>query len=95
MNKQVTSQQSLTDWQYIDALADAEIDLSDCPEVSQEQFARAVVRKGLKPVSEASQVTLQLDADVLAWFRAQGRDYQARINALLRAYMEAHEGHGH
>lgn len=35
------------------------------------------------------QVTLRLDADVLEWFRAQGRGYQTQINALLRAYVEA------
>ncbi len=28
---------------------------------------------------------------VLDWFKAQGRGYQTRINALLRAYMEAHK----
>lgn len=33
-------------------------------------------------------VTLRLDPDVLAWFREQGPGYQARINAVLRRYME-------
>ncbi len=28
---------------------------------------------------------------MLRWFKAQGRGYQTRINALLRAYMEAHK----
>jgi uncharacterized protein (DUF4415 family) len=37
-----------------------------------------------------AQLTLRLDADVLDWFRAQGRGYQTRINALLRAYRDAH-----
>jgi uncharacterized protein (DUF4415 family) len=32
-------------------------------------------------------VTLRLDEDVLAWFRAQGVGHQARMNAALRAYM--------
>jgi uncharacterized protein (DUF4415 family) len=27
---------------------------------------------------------------VLDWFKSQGKGYQTRINALLRAYMEAH-----
>jgi uncharacterized protein (DUF4415 family) len=36
-------------------------------------------------------VTMRLDADLLAWFRQQ-RGYQTRINAILRAYMKAHEG---
>ena len=33
-------------------------------------------------------MTLRLDADVLDWFRRQGRGYQTRINAILRRYFE-------
>ena len=51
----------------------------------------AVVRKGLKPVPPRRRVTLRLDADVLDWFKAQGKGYQDRINALLRAHMETHQ----
>jgi uncharacterized protein (DUF4415 family) len=29
---------------------------------------------------------MRLDADVVAWFRRQGRGYQTRINAVLRSY---------
>jgi uncharacterized protein (DUF4415 family) len=32
-------------------------------------------------------VTLRLDADVLAWFKKQGRGYQTRINRALRSVM--------
>jgi uncharacterized protein (DUF4415 family) len=35
-------------------------------------------------------VTMRLDADLLRWFRRE-RGYQTRINAILRAYMEADE----
>jgi uncharacterized protein (DUF4415 family) len=35
-------------------------------------------------------VTIRLDADLLEWFRQQ-RGYQTRINAILRAYMKAHD----
>ena len=34
--------------------------------------------------------TLRLDADMLGWFRAQGKGYQTRINAILRRYFELH-----
>jgi uncharacterized protein (DUF4415 family) len=34
-------------------------------------------------------VTMRLDADLLKWFR-QHPGYQTRINAILRAYMQAH-----
>lgn len=33
---------------------------------------------------------LRLDQDVVDWFKAQGRGYQTRMNAVLRSYMEAH-----
>ena len=91
MNKDSTSKESLTDWQRLDALQDEDIDLSDVPEITPEMFARAVVRRGLKPPPGKQQITIRLDADVLKWFRAQGEGYQTRINALLRAYMEAHQ----
>jgi uncharacterized protein (DUF4415 family) len=35
-------------------------------------------------------MTLRIDVDVLAWFRAQGKGYQSRINAILRRYYEQH-----
>ena len=35
-------------------------------------------------------MTLRLDADMLGWFRAQGKGYQTRINAILRRYFEQH-----
>jgi len=34
-------------------------------------------------------VHIRLDADVLDWFRAQGKGYQTRINTVLRAFVEA------
>ena len=36
-------------------------------------------------------ISVRLDADVIDFFRAQGRGYQTRINAVLRSYMKAHE----
>lgn len=90
MSRKPTSSNSLTDWHRVDALDDEDIDVSDSPEVTPEMFARAVARRGLKPVEPKKQVTLRLDADVLAWFKAQGRGYQTRINELLREYMKAH-----
>lgn len=35
-------------------------------------------------------MTLRIDTDVLDWFRAQGKGYQSRINAILRQYFEQH-----
>ncbi len=75
----------------MDALRDQDIDLSEHPQLTSEQFARAVAREGMTPVTRKRQVTLRVDADVLDWFKNLGKGYQSRINALLRAYMDAHK----
>jgi uncharacterized protein (DUF4415 family) len=33
--------------------------------------------------------SLRLDADMLDWFKAQGRGYQTKINAILRSYYQS------
>jgi len=91
MSKESTLKESLTDWKRLDALQDEDIDLSDAAEITPEMFAKAVVRRGLKPPPSKQQITIRIDDDVLKWFRAQGEGYQTRINSLLRAYMEAHQ----
>jgi uncharacterized protein (DUF4415 family) len=63
----------------------------DAPRWTPEMFARSVVKKGLKASSGKSLLSLRVDSDVLSWFRAQGPGYQSRMNALLRAYMQAHK----
>lgn len=72
-------------------MTDKEIDLSDSPELTPDMFARSIVRRGLKPAMRKAQLTIRIDQDVLDWFRDQGTGYQTQINALLRAYMEAHK----
>ncbi|HLP87327.1 MAG TPA: BrnA antitoxin family protein [Nostocaceae cyanobacterium] len=89
MKNEPISTNSQTDWQRLDAMTDEDIDLSDCPEITPELFAKAVVKKGLPLTKNKTQVTLRIDSDVLEWFKSQGRGYQTQINALLRAYMEA------
>ena len=32
-------------------------------------------------------INMRLDSDVVDWFKAQGRGYQTRMNAVLRSYM--------
>jgi uncharacterized protein (DUF4415 family) len=71
-------------------MRDEDIDFSDIPEATPEQWAKAVVRWPSASPLAKQQITLRLDADVLKWFRAQGKGYQTQINALLRAYMNGH-----
>lgn len=78
-----------TDWKRLETITDDEIDTSDIPPIPPEMFAKAMVKRGLKAKDNKAQLTIRVDRDVLAWFKAHGRGYQTQINALLRAYMEA------
>jgi len=79
----------LTDWERLDALEDGDIDLSDIPEITPEMFAKAVVRRGLQPPPGKQQVTIRLDDDVLAWFRAQGKGYHPHQFLIARLHGSA------
>lgn len=72
-------------------MTDADIDFSDNPEVPPEMFARGILRRNLQPIPPKKQLTLRIDSDVVEWYRKQGRGYQTKINALLRAYMKEHQ----
>jgi len=75
------SRQRLKD---IEAIRDEDIDYSDIPETDAAFWADAELRM------PENSVYVHLDQDVLEWLKAQGPDYQNRINAILRAYMETH-----
>jgi uncharacterized protein (DUF4415 family) len=64
---------------------DSEIDFSDIPELTEEQWKTAERGHFYRPVKR--QVTARVDADVLAWLKSQGKGYQSRINAILRREM--------
>jgi len=76
------------------------VDPDDAPEWTKEMFDRAEIRHGDQIIREATgtitkrgrpksenpkqQVTLRLDPEVLARFRADGPGWQGRINEALR-----------
>lgn len=93
MNEQTISNKSETDWQRIDAIPDEDIDLSECPEVTKDMFASAVVRRRLEPL-ETQAPFIQIDSDVFEWFKKTEEAYQSKINSLLRTYMESQEKSG-
>jgi uncharacterized protein (DUF4415 family) len=78
-----------TDWQRVKTMPQEEVerlaDEEDGP--LPEGWESAIVLDGLPP--RKRDVHIRLDADVLDWFRAQGKGYQTRINAVLRAFVDA------
>jgi len=69
----------------IAAMPDDQIDYSDAPFRPDAVWMKAAALPRVK-----QQITLRLDADVLDFFRHTGKRYQSRMNAVLRAYVEAH-----
>jgi uncharacterized protein (DUF4415 family) len=66
------------------AMKDEDIDYSDIPPIRD--WSGAVRGKFYRPVKE--QVTLRIDADLLAWFRQHEDKYQTAINSALREHVE-------
>ena len=62
----------------------------DNPPWSEEMLGSPVMRRGRGPQKTPTKVltTIRLDADVIAFFRAQGTGYQSRINDALRRVKE-------
>ena len=86
ISKELTEKQKVE----IEALAelpDEKIDTSDIPEI----LDWAGAKRGLlyRPIKQ--QITLRLDADVVAWFKSNasnGRGYQTEINRVLREHAQ-------
>ena len=73
-----------TDWDRLDKMTDEDIDYSDIPPLDDEFFARARV---YVPPSKRKNF-VQLDEEVLSWFKTQSKEYQTLINDILKKYME-------
>ena len=69
---------------------DADIDYSEIPPLTAKFWTDAARGRFYKPIKTST--TVRIDADVLAWLRAQGKGYQSRINAILRREMLAATG---
>lgn len=85
-SKTLTEEQK-AELQALAALPNEQIDTSDIPEILDWSGAR----RGLlyRPIKQ--QITLRLDADVVAWLKAKapgGRGYQTEISRVLREYAQ-------
>jgi uncharacterized protein (DUF4415 family) len=69
------------------ARPDSKIDLSEIAPLKESFWESAVRNPFYRPLKQ--QLTVRLDADVVAWLRDQGRGYQTRLNRVLREAMLA------
>lgn len=82
------------EWEKLRALPDSEIRFTaDTPATLAADWAGALAHTGLPVPPRKTQIALRVDDDVLECFKAQGTGYQTRMNAVLRAFRDAHR-HG-
>ena len=78
---------------------ESDIHFSDIPATSQQDWRGAARGKFYRPIKQ--QLTVRIDADVIAWLKSDGeakggeisKGYQSRLNAILRAAMLAKSQH--
>jgi len=78
-----------TDWARVDAMTEEELEAaiaSDPDEAGWEYDWDNIIIGFPKP---KRQLTVSLDGDIIEWFKASGKGYQTRMNAVLRSYVEA------
>jgi uncharacterized protein (DUF4415 family) len=80
-------EQDRTDWSRFNAMQDKDIDCSDIPELDETFWKNAVL---VQPENK-ERLTVRFDADMVEWFKNQGRGYQTRMNMVLRSFYEAHK----
>ena len=66
----------------IESLPNDTIDTSDISELDDDFWENA---RRIVPENH-----LQIEHEILEWFKGQGQDYHAQINKVLRAHIEAH-----
>jgi uncharacterized protein (DUF4415 family) len=83
-----------TDWAKVNAKTEAELaaDMASDPAwdgVPEDWVlhARAATDFMTRPKENKRQVTMRFDADVLDYFKQQGRGWQGRMNAVLRSFI--------
>jgi uncharacterized protein (DUF4415 family) len=88
MNANNMKKPSETNWKMVDALDDDQIDTSDIPPLTDLFFSRAKLR-----TPQAVAVTLNVDPNVIEWYRERGDEWEQSVNAALRIYAEAHKSY--
>ena len=82
-----------TDWKRLESMTEETIDEAARSDPDAQPTDAAFWKNAELVMPEPKEpVTLRIDRDMVAWFKKQGKGYQTRINAVLRAYMIARSG---
>ena len=93
--------EGLTDWAAVDAKTEEQLAADTASDPAWDgipedwyKHARAASGPLFRPKENKRLVSVRYDADVVDWFKSQGRGWQARMNAVLRSFMEQSQRRG-
>ena len=100
-----TKMKGLTDWERLASMSDEEVHAAalsdpDAQPLTEEQLAKMVpfreteMFKRIKnrPYENKQSLTVRYDADIVRFYKSQGKGYQRLMNDVLRAYMDGVQG---
>jgi uncharacterized protein (DUF4415 family) len=75
-----------SDWERVRAAGDFEWDSQDDEDrpLSKEEMRLAISQLGLRRAQQKVSTSIQLDTEILEYFQATGKEWQSRINDVLR-----------
>jgi len=84
MNENNTNKPTKTNLEFLDTMTDDMIDTSDIPPLTEKFFSTAKWRM------PKVKVTVEVESEVLEWFKAQGDNYENYLTAALHIYAQTH-----
>ncbi len=83
--------ESLTDWRKVDAMSDNQIDGIIAADDDERDFSPDWTKAELVLRESKQSINLRLDRDIVEFFKGQGRGHISRMQAVLKAYVDAHQ----
>jgi uncharacterized protein (DUF4415 family) len=80
--------ESQSDWAKAAAMTEAEIEAAIADDPDEADMVIDWSKASLELPQPKAVLNMRVDADVMAFFRSQGKGYQTKINAILRSYVD-------
>jgi uncharacterized protein (DUF4415 family) len=83
--------ESLTDWRKVDAMSDDELEAAIASDDDERDFVPDWTKAALVLPESKLSVNLRLEREIVEFFKGQGRGHISRMQAVLKAYVDAHQ----
>ena len=85
--------ESLTDWHKVDAMSDDELEAAIASDDDERDFVPDWTKAELVLPESKLSVNLRLEREIVEFFKGQGKGHISRMQAVLKAYVDAHQHH--